>query len=156
LERVLWSAMLRMSIRSTFTTLPPASPSGAFGARTVARIGHEARHVARPPFLLLENEGARAHDLGHRLGGVEAGQPGGHHDRDLVAGAAERLDDEGERPAQLHRELPGIDRTQLSDRVHHGATERIALRPSLDRGDTVLGRHRRAVVPGQPSRSVKV
>ena len=98
----------------------------------------------------MEKEGARAYDLGHWLGGVQARQPGGHHDRDLVAGAAEGLDDEGERPAQMHHEMLRIDGTQFGDRVHHCAAEGIPLGPSLDRGDTVLGRHRRAVAPGQP------
>ena len=82
---------------------------GRLGARKVVRVADEDGALARAPFVAAEQEGAGAHDLRHRLVGVEIGEPRRHHHRDDVAGLAQRLDDEGEGAGEVQHEALRID-----------------------------------------------
>jgi hypothetical protein len=77
-----------------------------------------------------------------------------------VAGLAEGVDDEGEGSVEHEGEAAGIHHLDLLRRLHQHAAEGLAPGPAAERGDAILGGHRRAVVelealaqgesPGQP------
>ena len=67
-----------------------------------------------------------------------------------MAGLAERLDDERERPLELQLEGLGIDDLEVIRGIHQLGTETFALGPTFDRGDTVLRRNGRTVAELQP------
>ena len=105
--------------------------------------------VAGLPFVALEHERAgpgEVRDLGVRIGLGDALR---HHEGDVRRRLAEPEGEQAGRRLELDREGLRVVRRHRIDKAHQLLAERVARAPALDRGDAVLGRHRRAVVPDQ-------
>ena len=120
---------------------------GRLVARLVLRVLDVDDLLAGLPFVLLEDERARAGVVVDLLVGIGLGDPLGHHEGHVGRGLAQRLEHQAERLLEHDREGLVVERLDLADRGHQLLAERVARRPALDRGDAVLGGDRLAVVP---------
>ena len=120
------------------------------GARLVVGVLQVDRLLAGLPLVLLEDERARPRGVGDLRIGIGVGDALGHHERHVGAGLAQRVEHEPVRLLQHHPDRLVVGRRQLGDIGHQLLAHRVLGAPALERGDAVGGRHRRAVVPGEP------
>ncbi len=123
--------------------------AGRLAPRHVVRVARVDHLVARLPLLLDELERSRADRVLHLLVGRQGGQPGGHDERHVARGLAERLQDQAERLLQLEHEALPVRGLQLAGGGEHELAERILLAPADQRGNAVLRGHRRTVVEAE-------
>ena len=130
--------------------LAAGEAGGRLGARLVFRVLDVDRLLAGLPLLVLEDEGARAGEVGDLLVRVGLGDALRHHEGHVGAGLGERLEHEPVGLLERHADGLCVRRLEAGDEGHELLPHGVAGPPALDRGDAVLGRDRLAVVPCEP------
>jgi hypothetical protein len=129
--------------------LAAGQAGGRLGARLVLGVPDVDRLVAGLPFILDEDERARASvvvDLLERIGlGYLLG-----HDEGGARGLTQRLQHDAGRRLELDLEGLGIERLDVGDLGPQQLAVRRAHRPAPERRHDVLRRDRRAVVEFEP------
>ena len=120
---------------------------GLLLARHVVGIAFQHHRIARPPLALDEAERSRADRLGDALVARRGGETFRQHDRQRRVRLAQHVEQERERLLEDEFEGLGVDGIERGHVGQQHLAQRIAPRPSLQRGHAIGGRHRRAVVP---------